>query len=202
MKWPKSHLFAEDTSLARYRNSRRGLAIETLSSMGPLSADNVDPLDEKQNRREKQPRRAPHPAGLTNPPHAKGRFLEPPPFHGGCLAWLPMFHPYLTFHKPTAHHPYLASSLSWFAVDIVDHKRPALFDPALLLFDGKFFPTCVHMWRERLIIIATLEYFFQWECQCHVMYSIKLNLTGAHTECEIYKLYKKYSHFNYFKLFY
>lgn len=85
MKWPKSHLFAEDTSLARYCNNGR-LAIETLSSMGPLRANNVDPLDEKQNRREKQPRRAPHPAGLTNPPHAKGTFLEPPPFHGGCLA--------------------------------------------------------------------------------------------------------------------
>lgn len=47
MKWPKSHLFAEDGSLARYRNGRRGLAIETLSRMGPLSADNVAPLDEK-----------------------------------------------------------------------------------------------------------------------------------------------------------
>lgn len=69
MKWSKSHLFAENGSLVRYRNSR-GLAIsiETLSCMGPLSADEVDPLDEKQNRREKQPCHAPHPARLTDPP--------------------------------------------------------------------------------------------------------------------------------------
>lgn len=56
-----SHLFAENGSLIRYLNGR-ALTVETLSRMGPLSAANVGPLDEKQGRCKKQPRRAPHPA--------------------------------------------------------------------------------------------------------------------------------------------
>lgn len=56
-----SHLSAENRSLTRYFNGR-AFAIETLSRMGSLSAANVGPLDEKQGRHKKQPRRAPHPA--------------------------------------------------------------------------------------------------------------------------------------------
>lgn len=56
-----SHLFAKNGSLTRYLNGW-ALTVETLSRMGPLSAANMGPLDEKQGRCKKQPRRAPHPA--------------------------------------------------------------------------------------------------------------------------------------------
>lgn len=82
---------------------------------------------------------------LTDPPRyirdTGTIFLEPPPFHGGCFAWLPVFH--LTLPS-TACRPPPALGRFIFLVRGRHRQGPALFDPALLLFDGKFFLSCVH----------------------------------------------------------